>query len=148
MSDTDKAPERAEKKAPQWGPGQSGNPKGRRPGTGAVQKLRDKIGEFIPDIIEQLVAKAREGDVGAARLLLERVVPPVKAVEEGKPINFPADADLTTQGHAVMRAAAEGVISASQAASFMTALGSLARVVEVNDLLKRIEALEKQPRPV
>ena len=147
MSDTDKARQKAEKKAPQWAPGQSGNPNGRKPGTGAIQKLRAQIGEYIPEIIEQLVAKAREGDVGAARLLLERVVSPVKAVEQGQPIDFTADADMTTQGHAVMRAAAEGVISASQAASFMTALGSLARVVEVDDLLKRIEALETQTRP-
>lgn len=147
MSAPEKSQQKAGKTARQWAPGQSGNPKGKPPGTGAIQKLRAQIGECIPEIIEQLVARAREGDVGAARLLLERVVPPVKAVEQVQPIDFPVDADLTTQGHAVMRAAAEGVISASQAASFMTALGSLARVVEVDDLLKRIEALETQTRP-
>jgi hypothetical protein len=147
MSDTEKAPEKAEKKAPQWKPGQSGNPNGRKPGTGAIQKLREKIGEFVPEILSTLLAKALEGDVGAAKLLLERVVPPLKPVEQAQPIDFPVDADLTTQGHAVMRAAAAGVISASQAASYMTALGSLARVVEVDDLLKRIEALETQTRP-
>jgi hypothetical protein len=35
----------------QWKPGQSGNPKGRKPGTGEVTKLRNSIAEHIPSII-------------------------------------------------------------------------------------------------
>jgi hypothetical protein len=35
----------------QWKPGQSGNPKGRKPGTGELIKLRNSIAEHIPSII-------------------------------------------------------------------------------------------------
>jgi hypothetical protein len=148
MSAPDKSRQRTGKTARQWQPGQSGNPTGRPPGTGAIQKLREEIGAHIPGIIEQLVAQAKGGDVGAARLLLERVVPPVKAVEQPQAIDLPTDGDLTAKGHAVLQAAADGLITATQAASLMTALGSLARVVEVDGLLKRIEALEAQSRPI
>lgn len=142
MSAPDKSPQETSKTARHWQPGQSGNPSGRPPGTGVLQKLREKIGDNMPEIIEQLVLQAKGGDVTAARVLLERVLPPVKAVEQPQPIELPKGADLSAKGHAVLQAAADGVLSASQAASYMTALGSLARVVEVDELLRRLEALE------
>ena len=64
------------KKRGKWKAGESGNPNGRPPGTGEVAKLRDSIAAHVPEIIVQLVAKAKEGDAQAARLLLERVLPP------------------------------------------------------------------------
>jgi hypothetical protein len=39
-----------------------------------------------------------------------------------------------------------GEISASQAAHLMQAIGSLAKVIEVDDLTRRIEALEGQKK--
>ena len=70
----------AEKNSGQWQPGTSGNPAGRPPGSGKVAKLRAEIAEHVPDIVAQLVESAKGGDVQAARLLLERVLPPVKAI--------------------------------------------------------------------
>lgn len=77
------------KKDTKWKPGQSGNPKGKPKGVGSVQKLREEIGEQIPAIINQLLAAAKNGDVQAARLLLERVLPPLKAVEQASPLTLP-----------------------------------------------------------
>lgn len=123
-------------------PGRSGNPSGRPPGKSETQKLRDAIGKHVPDIITKLVEQAKGGDASAARLLLERVLPPMKPTEQAQRIEMPADADLSMKGNAVMQAAADGLIPAAHAASLMTALGNLARVVEVDALQKRIEALE------
>ena len=53
------------KKAGRWQPGKSGNPKGKPPGTGELQKLRTAIGEHVPAIIEQLATAAIAGDVQA-----------------------------------------------------------------------------------
>jgi len=64
-----------------WQPGQSGNPSGRPPGTGELAKLRAGIAERVPEILERLTDAALAGDVSAARLLLERVLPPIKPVE-------------------------------------------------------------------
>lgn len=77
------------KKRGRWKAGESGNPKGRAPGTGEVARLRESIAAHIPAIITQLVDKAREGDMQAARLLLERVLPPMKAIEQPVVLTLP-----------------------------------------------------------
>jgi hypothetical protein len=72
-----------------WKPGQSGNPAGRKPGTGEVGKLRAQIAKDMPEIIDKLVEQAKGGDVGAARLLFERTVASLKAVEEPALVALP-----------------------------------------------------------
>lgn len=54
-----------------------------------MQKLRAAISEHVPESISQLVAAARGGDIQAARLILERVLPPVKAVEQAVELQLP-----------------------------------------------------------
>ena len=64
---------------PSWKPGHSGNPAGRKPGTGEVAKIRSAINDRVPELLAAMMAKALEGDVGAARLLLDSqlgVAPP------------------------------------------------------------------------
>ena len=124
-----------------WKPGQSGNPAGRRPGTGAIANLRAAITKDIPDIIASLTAAAKAGDVGAARLLLERAIPPIKAAEMPTPIVLP-HGSLSEQGRAVMVAAGAGAIAPGQAAQLLTGLGSLAKLIETDELMRRIDALE------
>ncbi len=124
-----------------WPKGMSGNPRGRRPGSGEVAKLRAAIAQHLPTIIERLVAAALQGDVSAARLLLERVCPPLKATEEAAPLALP-DGTLTAKGAAVLGAVAAGTLGPSQGAALLGAIGTLARVVEVDELAHRIEALE------
>ena len=124
-----------------WRAGQSGNPRGRRPGSGEVAKLRAAIAEHVPTIIERLVAAALQGDTGAARLLLERVCPPLKAAEEAAPLALP-DGTLTEQGRAVLGAVAAGELAPGQGAALLGAIGTLARVAEVDELERRLTALE------
>ena len=133
-----------EKKKPpgRWKAGESGNPKGKAAGTGELQKLRAAIGEHVPGIIKQLVAAAIGGDVQAARLILERVLPPVKAIEQAQTINLP-DGTLTEQGRAVLRCVAAGELAPGQGAQLLTAIGTLASVSRVDELAARIVALEE-----
>lgn len=128
-----------------WQPGQSGNPKGRPKGAGEVAKLRAAIGENIPAVLEVLTEKALAGDVASARLLLERALPAVKPVELAQPIAMPTEGTLTEQGRAVLGAVASGELSAAQGAQLVTAIGQLARLAEIDELEKRIAALEKKP---
>jgi hypothetical protein len=124
-----------------WKPGQSGNPAGRAPGSGAVAALRATIAGHIPALVAVLVERALGGDVGAARLLLERVCPPLKAAEEAAPLALP-DGTLTAKGAAVLGAVAAGTLGPSQGAALLGAIGTLARVVEVDELERRLAALE------
>ncbi len=126
---------------PTWKPGQSGNPAGRKPGTGEVAKIRAAINDRVPELLAAMMAKALEGDVGAARLLLERAVAPLKATEQAETISLP-EGSLTDQGRAVLRAVATGELAPGQGAALVSAIGTLARVTEIDELAKRIEKLE------
>ena len=129
------------KRPGRWKPGESGNPAGRKPGSGEVAKLRAAIAEHLPGIVAQLVEAAKAGDVQAARLLLERVIPPVKAAEVAQAVALPGET-LTEQGRAVLGAIEAGELAPGQGAALIGAIGTLARVAEVDELAARITALE------
>jgi hypothetical protein len=133
-----------EKTSNGWKPGQSGNPKGKPPGTGEVQKLRASLREHIPDIVKRMVESAKGGDIQAARLLLERVFPPVKATEQPVEIDLPMNGSLTAKAESLLEAAANGQLAPSQAAQLIAALGSVAKIAEIDELESRIAKLEQQ----
>lgn len=126
----------------QWPKGQSGNPGGRPPGAGRIALLREQIAEHVPELVTKLLEQAREGDVAAARLLIERVLPPVKATEKPEEVVIP-DGSLTDKGNAVLAAVGAGYLAPGQGAALISAIGTLARVVEVDELVARVVALEK-----
>ena len=132
----------SKKKPPgRWKPGESGNPKGRTPGTGEVAAIRAAIADRVPELLTAMMTRALDGDVGAARLLLERAVAPLKAAEQPQALTLP-DGTLTDQGRAVLVAVAAGELAPGQGAALLGAIGTLARVTELDELTARIEKLE------
>lgn len=132
------------KKDTRFKPGQSGNPSGRTPGHGEVARLREAISAHIPEILDQVVTAARGGDLQAARLILERVLPTVKPVDLTTALNLPTDGTLTEQGRAVIAAVSGGELSPANGAQLVTAIGTLARVTEIDELSARLTKLEEQ----
>lgn len=131
------------KRGGRWIAGQSGNPKGRTPGSGEIGRLRAAISESLPEIIQNLVVKAKEGDMQAARLLLERTLPPMKATEGMISLELPKGAGLSEQGAAIVQAVANGTIAPSQGAAMLTGLSSFGKLKEFDELEARITALEE-----
>lgn len=129
------------KKVGRWKSGESGNPAGKKPGSGQLQRLRASIEADVPDILAGLVTAAKGGDMQAAKLILERVFPALKPSEHTHEIAMPAGT-LTVQGQAVLRAIAIGDLAPTQGAALLGAIGTLARVTEIDDLTTRIEKLE------
>ena len=127
--------------AGRWSKGMSGNPAGRKPGSGVAGKLRAAIAADVPDILKGLATAAKAGDVGAARLLLERVLPALKSVEEPTPVDLPG-ATLADQGRAALSAMASGHLAPAQGAALLASLASLAKLVETDELAARVAALE------
>ena len=71
-----------------WKQGQSGNHKGRpRKSQKSMAQLRSQISEHLPDVIEVLANAAKEGDVQAARILVERCVPSMRALDQNINVN-------------------------------------------------------------
>lgn len=132
------------KKPGRWKPGESGNPKGKPPGSGELQRLRASIAADVPEILAGLVASARAGDAQAAKLILERVFPAVKPVEHAQQIPLPEGGNLTAQGRAVLTAVAAGHLAPGQGSQLLSAIGALARVSEIDELTARIDKLEQQ----
>ena len=124
-----------------WKTGESGNPAGRKPGTGEAAKIRAAIADRVPQLLDKLMALAMEGDTAAARLLLERAVPPLKAVEQPHALNLPGGT-LTEQGRAVLASVASGELAPGQGAQLLAAIGTLGKVTELDELTARIAALE------
>jgi hypothetical protein len=70
----------------QFKPGHSGNPGGR---SGQTQAIRAKLAEGAEAVTKKVMAAAKKGDMQACRLILERLVPPIKATSE--PVLFDLD---------------------------------------------------------
>lgn len=114
---------------------------GRPPGRGAVAELRDKLAQDMDQIIDKVREQALAGDLQAARIVLDRVLPSLRPVEVTQAIDVP-DGTLAAQAHAVVQAVAAGEITPSQAAQIITALGGVAKIIETTELVSRIKALE------
>ena len=128
--------------AQRWKPGQSGNPKGKPPGTlGIASKLRQQID--VKAIIAKLSESAAKGNTRAAELLLDRALPPLRSVAE--PVELPGLKDaatLTAKAERIVELAAEGKVSPDIATALLSAIGTLAKATEIDELKRRIEALE------
>ena len=135
----------AKKRPPgRWKAGESGNPAGRKPGTGEVARLRAAIADRVPELLAAMMTRALEGDVGAARLLLERAIAPLKGIEQAVELALPDGGTLTAQGRAVLLAVAAGELAPSQGAALLGAIGTLARVTEIDELDARLTKLEEK----
>ena len=119
----------------QWKAGQSGNLKGRPPGVSAITRLRQSLSDHVPEIMDRLVVAAKGGDVQAMRLVLERVLPSLKPSEATQVIDLPTGS-LADQGRAVLAAVAAGNLSTGQGAALLGAVGTMAKLVETDELAK------------
>jgi hypothetical protein len=125
-----------------FAPGVSGNPAGRRPGSGKVAELREKLSADVPGIMDAVVKKAKEGDVAAARLVLERIIPVLKPVEVPSPVDLPDGLSLEAQGSAVLAAAARGDLPTTNATQLLQAIAALGGLRAIDDFERRLQALE------
>lgn len=127
-------------KSGRFQPGTSGNPGGR---SGQTQAIRAKLAEGADAVTRKILAAAKKGDMQACRLILERLVPPIKPTSE--PVQFDLDdTDLPSAARSIMRAVAGGHLAPDQGKSLIDGLGAVARVIEVAELQKAVEELRQQ----
>ena len=124
-----------------FAPGNKASP-GRPRGRGAAAEIREALGADLEGIIATVKARAMAGDMQAARIILDRLVPSLRPVEIPMVLAMPAGATLAGQAQAVIEAAAAGELAPGQAMQLVTALGGLGKILETTELVRRIEALE------
>lgn len=123
-------------------PGKSGNPAGRKPGNAKVQKLRELIADDIPAIIAKLTQLALEGDVSAAKVLIERTIPALKPQAEHIVIETIPSDNAATIGRLIIESALRADIPADAANMLLSGLASQVKIEEYTLLESRIAALE------
>jgi len=123
-------------------PGQSGNPKGRPKGVADRRRgLREMLASHGEELVAKVVEMAMAGDATALRIAMERVLPAIKSKDE--PVSLPIKGGtLAEKGEAVLAAIGDGVVPPDVGAGILQAIASQARIVEVDEIERRLAALE------
>ena len=131
-------------------PGQSGNPAGRKPGqrhrsTVLLEKL---MADDAKTIVKAVLTAAAAGDMTAARLVLDRVLPAMK----DRPLSIELPAADTTEGVdkalcAVIAAVADGSLLLGEAAALSSLLEMRRKSIETNELTALVATLQ-QRKPI
>ena len=137
-------PANTKPKSGRWPKGNSGNPAGRPPGSRNKSTLFFE--ELLSDQGEALIQKAIQlslkGDTVALRLCLERICPPRKdrTLEMPELTGFhPVSSALPL----ILTAVGEGRLTPGEAESLARVVESQIRVVEVEELARRVAELER-----
>ncbi|MBN2971961.1 hypothetical protein JW805_08020 [Roseomonas aeriglobus] len=131
-----------------WTPGmRSPNPAGRP--RGIVDKRAKIAQRMLADaesIVSALVERALEGEVGAASLILARVLPALRSQVEKVTFDFDPQAPVATQVEQVLAAIAGGVVAPDVGRQIIEAIGALASIRATEELEARLTALEQDRR--
>lgn len=125
--------------------GVSGNPAGRRPGTRhKTTMLAAKLMEAdATAIVAAVVAAAKNGDMTAARMVIDRLIPPAKE----RPISVDLPASDTAAGvqealGALLAAVGRGEVLPGEAQALAALLEARRKAIETTELEARIAQLE------
>jgi hypothetical protein len=127
--------------------GQSGNPAGKPKGmrnraTLMAEKLMQDDAE---QVVRAVVEKAKQGDMTAARLIIERIA----AVRKGRPMTLDLPdaktiADLAAAMASLVRAMATGEVAPDEAATIAGVFEIRRKTIESVDFEERLAALERR----
>lgn len=129
---------------PRFQRGQSGNPRGRPRGSADRRTaLRRELDKYGTELVERAVQLALGGDIGAMRLCLERIAPPVRE----EPVRFALQVieraeDCASAQAAVLAALAGGALLPSEAETLAKQIEALRKAFEISDLAQRLERVE------
>jgi hypothetical protein len=127
--------------------GESGNPAGRAPGSRnrATLLMESLMADDAEAIGRKAVAMAKEGDLAAIRLCVDRLAPKRKGTPvpfELPPLEKPADGAAAAAK--IAAGVASGELTPSEAAELANVVDVYVRAVDSKDFDERLTALEQQ----
>lgn len=132
-----------------WKKGQSGNPAGRPRGTRnkATLLALNLMEDAAAEITQAVITAARMGDLAAAKLVLERLAPPLRE----RPISIELPDTSTTEGvskaqQVIIEAVGKGELLPGEGSTLAALVESRRRALETYDLERRLSDLEEQQR--
>jgi hypothetical protein len=128
-----------------WTKGQSGNPAGRPRGARhrTTVMLEMLMADDAEAIVRAVLTAAANGDMSAARMVLDRIIPPAK--ERPLSVTLPPIDDMDSLAKAqtaIVAAVSSGELLPSEGQSVSALLESRMRIAEVADLERRLAELE------
>lgn len=136
------------KRRPGFQPGQSGNPAGRPKGipSRSARLLRALTDADVSAILKSVLKQAKDGNVAAARLLLDKIMPNARerAVELPGLPSTENPAGVAEAQAAILQAVASGDLTPGEAATLSGIVENRRKAIETQELEQRIRAIEQR----
>ena len=118
---------------------------GRKKGSGQAAHYRAMLEPYAEELIQRVVGMAKEGDMAALKLCLDRLCAPLRPTDRMITIEGMEDTkELADKGDLILANVANGGITPSEASSLLNAISSQARILEADELERRITELENR----
>jgi len=121
-------------------------PRGRPKGSTPQSKLMQRMLANADGIADAVIARALEGDTGAASLILSRIIPALKAQSQRVEFEFDPSASASRQVEQILEAIAGGSVAPDVGKMVIDAVGALSGVRATEQIEARITALEEKQR--
>jgi hypothetical protein len=116
---------------------------GRPKGSGQAAHYRAMLEPYAEELIQRVVDMAKDGDMAALKLCLDRLCAPLRPTDRHITIEgFDSCKGLSDKGDLILASAAEGTVTPSEASNLMNAISRQARIVEIDELEQRVAELE------
>jgi hypothetical protein len=120
-------------------PGSTANPGGT---PGRVAELRRLLDPHMPELVERVRKAAMEGDMTAAKLLLDRLIPVLKPETAASAVPGLAQGTVAEKVQVVLENVADGSLSPSIAAELLAAVATATSLATMEELRREIAALK------
>lgn len=129
---------------PHWKKGmRSPNPTGRPKGIiDKRSRLNSDMLTNAKQILDIVIAQAKDGDLQAAQIVLSRVLPKLSSQAICVQFDLDTNAPLTKQVEQVLDATSSGIISPDTAKDIIELISSLGSIRQLDEIEKRLQQLE------